>query len=103
MRNLTYIVIDGQTIYDIAIQFYGSIDGVFLLLQDNPTLNGLDTILTAGQKLKIKSDAIDADAVEYFKKNNIVPCSEVEDILDFEITPDGGDHNNDFNNDFNII
>jgi len=101
MRDITHDVIDGQTIFDVAIQFYGSIDGVFLLFNDNPQLNGLDTILNASQKLKIKSEPINAEVVNYFTKNGIVPSSEVDDLNEFEIIGTG-DHNNDFNNDYNI-
>ena len=101
MRNELYIVESNQTIYDVGLQKYGSIDGVFLLLTDNPQLPGLDTILIAGQKLKIKSDPIDGDVVNYYTKNAIVPATEVTDIDEFEIITDGDFDLDDFDeNDF---
>lgn len=50
----TIIVLHDQTIYDIAVNVYGNIQGVFWLMQDNPTLiPDLDTDLAPGTVLKI--------------------------------------------------
>ncbi len=78
MRGQVITVQHRQCIYDIAAQYYGSKDGVILLLLDNPELPGLDTRLTAGQKLQIKQSPINVDVVNYYKKNGIVPVTEVE-------------------------
>jgi len=97
MRNEQHIVESKQTIYDVAAQKYGNIDGVWLLFNDNPDLDGLVTVLVPGQVLKIKSDPIDANVVEYFKKNNVASASEVDDIDSYDL-----DTYEDFNNDFNL-
>lgn len=62
-----YIVSEGQNIYDVAIQEYGDTEGVYLLLEDNPTLS-LDSVLNAGQLLTIKSAPLNMSIVAYFKR-----------------------------------
>lgn len=49
-----YKVQGGQTIWDIAIQLYGSIEGAFDLFMSNPKLN-MTTDLKAGDILGILS------------------------------------------------
>lgn len=65
----------GQSVWDIALQEYGSVSEVFRLLADNPQLtSGLNTQLAAGQKLQIQrtpSGLPDADLVEVFRRNQV--------------------------------
>lgn len=97
----TIIVESKQTIYDIAKQYYGSADAIFLLFKDNPELVGLNTVLYAGQLLRITSPAIDADVVEFYAKNNITSATEVDDINEYELPNVGDFDENDFDeNDF---
>jgi hypothetical protein len=50
----TITVLQNQTIYDIANNEYGNIQGVFFLLKDNPeTLPNLDAEISPGMKLNI--------------------------------------------------
>lgn len=85
------IVEDKQTIYDIAVQEYGHVDGAQLLLEDNPELQGYDAILFAGQLLKIIQEPINKEVVEQFAKEKYKPVSEVDNIEDFEIISSDGD------------
>lgn len=43
----------GQDLYDLSIQEYGSVEAIFLLLEDNPALS-LDTVLSPGQEVKFR-------------------------------------------------
>ena len=54
-------IIEGQTIYDIAVQRYGSIAFVFQILRLNTWLT-LDTILNAGDKILIDESLIAFEA-----------------------------------------
>ena len=96
MAVKTIVVKGRQTLWDIAIQEYGSIEGVEQLIADNPGLVDYESNLVAGTLLKVKSDAVDKDVVDFFTKNELEPIS----ALDGENNT-GGDFNNDFNNDFN--
>ena len=57
----TVTVIEGQTIYDIAVQRYGSIAFVFEILRINTWLT-LDTVLNAGDKILIDESLIAFEA-----------------------------------------
>lgn len=46
--SLIYKSIAGQSIYDVCLQTYGSLDFVFKLMQDN-AFTGLDTTVSSGQ------------------------------------------------------
>lgn len=63
-----------QSIFDIALQEYGSIEGVQLLIADNPTID-INTELQPGTKLLIKSSAIDQGIVNYYSTNKIKPAT----------------------------
>lgn len=74
MRNV--IVTYGQTIFDIAIQEYGTYEGVFLLMEDNNL--GLDSEITAGEMLLVRElvpelDEKNLQTSSYLKANSIAP------------------------------
>lgn len=85
-----------QTIYDLAIQEYGTVESVFDLLGDNPDkLNGLDVNIIPGTMLKAISPAGDADMLTYYKDRKMKPIS-----LDETVAGMHGDYNNDYNDDY---
>lgn len=45
----------GQDIYDLCLQEYGSVEAIFLVLEDNPDVD-LQTVLQAGQVLNFRVD-----------------------------------------------
>jgi hypothetical protein len=93
----TIIVGDGQTIFDIAIQEYGGIEGILLLMSDNgDKIPSITSELKAGLKLKIKSLPVNASVVASFAQGKIKPAT--------KLSPEmygGGDFNDDFNDDLN--
>lgn len=98
MARKTVQILDRQTIWDIGIQEYGSIEGAFSLMFDNRSkIPSLDVILTPGEKLKVLSPATEQLTLDYYKKNNLQPVS-ISDITDLGL----GDYNDDYNNDFFI-
>lgn len=77
-----------QTIFDIAIEKYGSVDDVFKLFADDNTVMeyktkidesgneinvglGLMSNLTPGQKISIKSDPSNEPIVNYYAKRKL--------------------------------
>ncbi len=93
MKTIT--VLDNQTVQDVAVQYYGSVEGQWWLMTDNAVINSLTDRLNAGDKLLIRSDsAISRDIVEYFSSRLIA-------IVAGE-AGNGGDYDNGFSNDFNI-
>lgn len=73
----TYTVRYGQNLMDVALHVYGNYAGVFLLLEDNPALEAIETSLEAGRTLLIR-DEIPAlsdrniDYATFYMRNGIV-------------------------------
>lgn len=74
---MAYITVENnQTIWDIALQEYGSADGVKQLIIDNRTVCDFDNDLPAGTKLIITESAIiDNDTVTFLRKKGIKPAT----------------------------
>jgi len=86
---------NNQSIWDLALQHYGSMDAVAVLLADNPWMNFNDNI-AAGSKVKISGVVMDLNVTEFLKKKGLVPATAVYDPAVNTVS----DFNNDFNNDF---
>jgi len=56
-----------QTLFDIAIQFYGHTEGISWLLEDNPEINIGDEFT----EIRIRDEFINKDIVQYFKDKSI--------------------------------
>ena len=72
MNNLT--TYNNQSVFDIALQAYGSIEGVFELLKANAGLE-LDSHIAPGTVLQVTGEPVNKDVVDYYKKNNIKPAT----------------------------
>lgn len=92
---ITVLVQNNQSIWDLAIQHYGSADGVKQLIEDNPWLNFEDNI-APGSKVKISENVIDKNVVDFLAKKGMVPATAFYDSTVNTIS----DFNSDFNNDF---
>lgn len=69
-------VMRGQALWDLAIQCYGSVEGVFALIQDNADqLASLDDDLHPGQVLRVRTAPVDRDLATYYKDNDLHPVS----------------------------
>lgn len=91
-KNIT--VLERQTIWDVAIQEYGSAQAVFQLLIDNNKIIDLNADITAGEALKIKSDAIEVKIQREFEARHYKPITgEIDENFN-------GDFNNDYLSDF---
>ncbi len=79
-----------QSVFDIAIQEYGSPEGIFLLMTDNAGMS-LSSRLVSGQQLNIVSPAVNRQMKEYYTTNGLRPANEVPDYSKVDIlgTSDG--------------
>jgi hypothetical protein len=69
--------LDGQSIFDIALQNYGNAEAVERIIIDNPTLSITGTI-AVGTRIKITDDddsLKNKSVLEYFTKKNIKPAN----------------------------
>ena len=71
----TYIVKPKQNIFDISLQLYGTIEGIFDLLITNTWLD-MDTDLKTGQELEYHEDfVLNESVVSGLSEKNIVPSN----------------------------
>ena len=70
----TVIALQDQTLFDIALQEMGSIEGVFDILAANAFLR-LDMAIAAGTNILVPKTVINASVVDYYQRNNIRPVS----------------------------
>lgn len=75
---------DRQTLFDVAVQVYGKLDGLVMLCQDNNL--EFDAIIMPGTKLTIREDLIneptaDENVVNLFVMRGVQVCigDEIED------------------------
>jgi len=72
---------EGQTIYDIAIQYYGDILNVQMLLDDNDI--NRNTILYSGQELKIR-EAYSNEISTFFENKSVNSSDNIKMFKDLE-------------------
>lgn len=96
MAQKTVFVEDRQSLFDLAIQKYGSIEGTVQLLDENKDkVSDITTMPTPTLRLQCNRTVIDKDVLDYYIKYNLKPVS--------IISPDEtypGDYNIDYNNDY---
>ena len=75
---MKYIIVKSyQSIWDIAIQEYGTYDAVMQLMIDNPTVCNFNSSLVPGTKLKIK-EVINKTVVDFMASKGINPCTAID-------------------------
>lgn len=77
MQQGSYIVHEGQSVFDIALHAYGSIEAVFWLLEDNPGLSLISNLIS-GDELVLRDLYFSKQVYDYYQKNSIVPVSKPE-------------------------
>ena len=65
----------GQSVWDLAIQEYGSIDGAFKILRDNPALT-LDASIPDNFPVLITEPPINKDVVNLLIQKGVKPANE---------------------------
>lgn len=73
MRKTT--VLDRQSLWDIAIREYGSIEALFDVLNDNPAIAGPGSTIAAGQLLDVRTSANDLVVVDFYQRNQLYPVT----------------------------
>jgi hypothetical protein len=68
---------NGQSMFDLAIQHYGSVEGLFLLMEDN-AINSVNHNFVDGELIQIKSDPINQTVVNYYLNTGLIVNSTFE-------------------------
>ena len=99
----TVLAQNDQTLFDLALQELGSIEGVWAMLDANIGLQ-VDLSVPAGYPVRIPDTVINSRVVDYYVKNSIRPVSGLdnESVItqndlnnmkqDFDYDLSGGDH-----------
>jgi hypothetical protein len=77
MADIKLIVADGQDVFDIAIERYGTISAVPLVLEENAELVGYNTAPVAGSELVAAYSPLNAVVVQFFKDKRLKPANAV--------------------------
>jgi len=90
------IVKDGQNLYDVTLQEFGTLEELFVVIGDNDI--DVNKRVAAGQDLVTNNENVGDETVKgFYKLKNISPNNNQGTGLPPQIA---GDFNNDFNPDF---
>ena len=92
MAVKTIKITEGQTIFDIALRYYGDVSKAVDIVRDNDLPNLMYNGLTG---LEIEVDEQDNDVVNYYKQNNIKIATRFPEIIS------GSGFSSGFSNGFN--
>jgi hypothetical protein len=68
----------GQSLFDIALEYYGNIQGVFWLVEDNE-LNGITDNVFDGDLLLIRDEVLNNNTVELLKTYTVATVFDPEE------------------------
>jgi hypothetical protein len=89
MKQL-YVASYQQTIFDVALQFYGSAEGVDFLLEDNPSIIASNGAIDLSAAVKIRKSKIDPIVLDLY--DGYIPVTEgVEGGYSYVLIDDNGD------------
>jgi hypothetical protein len=99
MAERTVIVGPSQCLEDIALQEYGSIDGVTALVANNRDVftDGYSTDLDPGTVLKVVGDPIDVAMYNTMRQLGVTPATDAAEMAEPE---ELGSFNDSFNDSF---
>lgn len=72
------LVGNNQSIWDIAVQEYGSVEGVKQLILDNPIKCDFEKSIAAGTELIITKEPIVKVITDYLSANRLMPATAVD-------------------------
>jgi hypothetical protein len=79
-----------QNMFDIAVQLYGDLSGVFQLAKDNS--KDMTTELLPGEVLKSRKEVINKLIVDYYRGRNIKPATGLSPEENEQLKPEGIDY-----------
>jgi hypothetical protein len=90
MMKAEYRANSQQTIFDIALQFYGSAEGINFLMQDNPGLINDAGLFDLSAPLKIRKANIDPIVLAIY--DGYIPVTDgIEDGYEYVLIDENGD------------
>lgn len=87
------VVKNRQRLIDIALQEYGSVEGLYFIIVDNKL--SYTSAINEGDVLLITKDPINKEVVDFYKQNNYNPLTEYKAVTNLNKS-----FNRSFNNSF---
>ncbi len=84
-------VLNNQSLWDISVQEYGTVEAVFELAMANGM--GVTDLLTAGQELvlpEVDKKIIKPEVVEYYRRNGLHPVTGETEVVETAVPVPGG-------------
>lgn len=75
VKPTVYVALKGQSLEDIAIQEYGSMEGMAELLRENPSLSPI-TILEGGEEIMLTGKVLNRINLTYLKERKVIISTE---------------------------
>lgn len=82
------IILPHQSVFDLAIETTGSVEGAFLVMEGNPTVfsEGFITELIPGTNITAPTKKVNASVVQYFQAHNMRSTTDNEQqLVDLEL------------------
>lgn len=99
--NKTVTSQENQSVFDLSIQIYGSIEAAFDLMDDNTAfIADLTTPIQPGSILLSNREAKDAEMAMYYASSSLLPANGITATGVVPPPVFSGDFNNDYNNDY---
>lgn len=90
---------EGQSMLDLAVQEFGTIDNIFDIIDAAPELNlSLTSELVAGTQIELVTENVGDESIKDFYRRGVLITN---NAAPQEGEALGGDYNNDYNNDYN--
>ena len=87
----TVTVLNNQSLWDISVQEYGTVEAVFELAMANDM--GVTDLLTAGQELvlpEVDKKIIKPEVVGYYRRNGLQPVTGETEVVETAVPVPGG-------------
>ena len=78
MATVKRYILPRQSVWDIAAEHYGSVEGVKQLMVDNPTVFNFENTPVAGTLFFVQDKPLNKQVVEFFAARDIKPATAVE-------------------------
>lgn len=92
-----------QTLTDLTARYYGSIEKLFVLWQDNiDKVPQIDSVIPAGTVVTIReAEIVNPNVIRYFENYFRDRALNIATAIPLDIIGPDGDYNDDYNDDYN--
>jgi hypothetical protein len=83
----TWTIAENQSIFDIALQFYGTLSNIVNLIITNPSLENVNFTNKQGTQIIVPNSNINNNTVLYYLKYSIIPTTNIGNPIPYSPPP----------------